>query len=133
MIINNISNIQFEARIKINKPKFEEKILKCTGSSMIGGASTASSSGAAFGADMVAHISNDAVPVMQHSSSLFDQFADMGHKLFNAALPKYEHNGYDASFFSSSSGATGIGAYVKGMNTLIKGIDKEFTNRNIPT
>ena len=133
MIINNTSNIRFEARIKVNKPKLEEKFLKSAGSSMIGGASSSLLSGASMGGDMVVHLSNSAVPAMQNSSGLFDQFAQYGHKLLDVFCRDYKHNGYDASFFSISSSGTGAGAYFQGMNTLVKGIEKEYANKKILT
>ena len=133
MIINNTSNIRFEARIKVNKPKLEEKFLKSAGSSMIGGASSSLLSGASMGGDMVVHLSNSAVPAMQNSSGLFDQFAQYGHKLLDVFCKNYNHNGYDASFFSISSSGTGAGAYFQGMNTLVKGIEKEYANKKILT
>ena len=133
MYINSISNVQFEARIKVNKSKLEEKILKSAGSSMIGGASSSLLSGTSSGGDMVVHLSNSAVPAMQNSSGLFDQFAHYGHKFLNLFFKNYMHNGYDASFFSLSSNGLGVGAYSHGMNTLVKGIEKEYANKKIPT
>ena len=133
MIENSINGITFTARIRINKPKLEAKMYKSAGMSSLSGALSSLAIGSSSGADMVVHSSGSAIPTMQHASSLFDQFADYGHKIFNALQKEYKHNGYDAAFFSMSSSSGGVSAYYHGMNTLIKGIEKEYKNKKIPT
>ena len=133
MITNSINGIEFTARIKIYKPKLEAKIYKSAGISSLSGASSSLTAGSSSGADMVVHSSGSAVPAIQQASSLFDQFADYGHKIFNTFQKEYTHNGYDAAFFSMSSSSGGAGAYYYGMNTLVKGIEKEYKNKKIPT
>ena len=82
---------------------------------------------------MIVHNSNSVVPFAQHSSSLFDQFFEYGHKILNLFVNKgYQHNGYDASFFSGTMSSSGAGTYSQGMNTIIKGIEKDYKNK-IPT
>ncbi len=127
------NNLSFEARIKINKPKIEGKLLKSAGISSVSGGSSSTMTGVSSGADMIVHNSNFAVSFAQHSSSLFDQFFEYGHKILNLLVNKgYQHNGYDASFFSGSMSSTGVGTYSQGMNTLIKGIQKDYKSK-IPT
>lgn len=127
------NNLSFEARIKINKPKIESKLLKSTGISLVSGGSSSIMTGASSGADMIVHNSNSAIPFAQHSSSLFDKFFEYGHKILNLFVNKgYQHNGYDASFFSGTMSSTGTGTYSQGMNTLIKGIEKDYKSK-IPT
>ncbi len=132
MIINSINNTpHFGARIKINKQKIGNSLLKTAGeASSTGGISTIST-GAASGADMTVHNFESAVPSMQQVSSLFDQAAEFGHKTFNVLAQKgYEHNGYDASFFSLSASTGGTLGYMQGMNNIIKAIENK---RKIPS
>ncbi len=134
MRISKLENCQsFEARIKINKTKLESKILKNAGSSSVAGGSSTALSGTASGADMIVHNSNSAVPFMQQSFSLFDQFAQFGHKMADEFLKNFHmHDGYDASFFSTSLSGSGTITYAQGMNTIIKGIEKNYKSK-IPT
>lgn len=123
----------FGARIKINKQKIESEFLQSAGSSLVAGGSSSIMTGTSSGADMIVHNSNSVVPFAQHSSSLFDQFFEYGHKILNLFVNKgYQHNGYDASFFSGSMSSTGAGTYSQGMNTIIKGIEKDYKSK-IPT
>lgn len=124
------NDLTFEARIRINKPVIGSKLLKSTGCSSTAGGSSTIMTGASSGADMIVHNSNSAVPFAQHSSSLFDQFFEYGHKILNLIINKgYQHNGYDASFFSAYMSGGGAGAYSHGMNTIIKGIQKDYKNK----
>lgn len=132
MIISSINNSpHFEARIKINKQKIGNALLKTAGeASSTGGISTIST-GVASGADMTVHNFESAVPSMQRASSLFDQFAEFGHKAFKILAERgYQHNGYDASFFSSSMSTGGTLGYMQGMNNIVKAIENK---RKIPT
>lgn len=127
------NNSTFGARIKINKQKIESEFLQSAGSSLVAGGSSSIMTGTSSGADMIVHNSNSVVPFAQHSSSLFDQFFEYGHKILNLFVNKgYQHNGYDASFFSGTMSSTGAGTYSQGMNTIIKGIEKDYKNK-IPT
>ena len=127
------NNSTFGARIKINKQKIESEFLQSAGSSLVAGGSSSIMTGTSSGADMIVHNSNSVVPFAQHSSSLFDQFFEYGHKILNLFVNKgYQHNGYDASFFSGTMSSTGTGTYSQGMNTLIKGIEKDYKSK-IPT
>lgn len=127
------SHQSFGARIKINKNKLESSLLKSEGVSAITGGSSTIMTGVGSGADMIVHGSNSAVPAMQSGSSLFDDFAKLGHDLLNRLFNKYpQHNVYDASFFSMTSTTGGLHAYVHGMDNIIKGIKKDYNNK-IPT
>lgn len=127
------NNSTFGARIKINKQKIESEFLQSAGSSLVAGGSSSIMTGTSSGADMIVHNSNSVVPFAQHSSSLFDQFFEYGHKILNLFVNKgYQHNGYDASFFSGTMSSSGAGTYSQGMNTIIKGIEKDYKNK-IPT
>lgn len=134
MIINNTNNIpHFEARIKINKPRIESRILESAGCSSVTGGSSIIVAGTASGSDMIVHGVNSAIPSMQNSFSLFDTFVKLGHKMLEIfSKPEYKHDGYDASFFSTALTGSGIGTYSHGMNTVIKGIEKNY-NTKIPT
>ena len=124
------NNSTFGARIKINKQKIESEFLQSAGSSLVAGGSSSIMTGTSSGADMIVHNLNSVVPFAQHSSSLFDQFFEYGHKILNLFVDKgYKHNGYDASFFSGSMSSTGAEIYSQGMNTLIKGIEKDYKNK----
>lgn len=127
------THLNFGARIKISKNKLESSLLKSEGVSAVTGGSSTIVTGAGSGADMMVHGSNNVVPAMQSSSSLFDDFAKFGHDLLNRLMYKPPvHNAYDASFFSTTSTAMGAQVYSHGMNNIIKGIQKDYNNK-IPT
>ena len=127
------THLNFGARIKISKNKLESSLLKSEGVSAVTGGSSTIVTGAGSGADMMVHGSNNAVPAMQSSSSLFEDFAKFGHELLSRLMNKPpEHNAYDASFFSTTSTAMGAQVYSHGMNNIIKGIQKDYNNK-IPT
>ena len=128
------SNASFGAKIKIGKQKILNNLLETGGTSSVFGGSSTISAGVASGSDMIVHNSESAVPVMQWSSGMFDQFADFGHKFQVSIFDNqgYKHNGYDASFFSTSMSANGSVTYTQGMNNIVKGIENK-QKLKIPT
>ena len=134
MKINKIDNQpQFTARIRINKPKIYNTLLESCGEDSVSGGISTISTGAALGADMTVHNLESSVPVMQGVSSLFNQFAEFGHKILKAFLKEgYEHNGYDASFFGTSMSVSGSLTYSQGMNNVIKVLESK-NKRKLPT
>lgn len=134
MKINRIENQpQFTARIRINKPKIYNALLESGGEDSVSGGISTISTGAALGADMTVHNLESSVPIMQGISSLFNQFAEFGHKILKAFLKEgYEHNGYDASFFGTSMSGSGSLTYSQGMNNIIKAFDNKHKSK-IPT
>jgi len=120
----------FSARIKINKQKMYNSALKSTGEVSVTGGSSTVLSGASSGADMIVHGVPSAIPVMQHSSSLFDQFAQYGHKIFEYIFrAKYVPNTYDEALFSTSMTGSGSLSYSYGMDNIIEAIKRSYKNR----
>ena len=134
MKINMIENQpQFTAKIRINKPKIYNALLESGGEDSVSGGISTISTGASLGADMTVHNLESSVPIMQGISSLFNQFAEFGHKILKAFLKEgYEHNGYDASFFGTSMSGSGSLTYSQGMNNIIKAFDNKHKSK-IPT
>lgn len=123
----------FGARIKINKQKIYDNLLRSAGETSVTGGSSGILTGTASGADMIVHGMPSAVPSAQNSSAMFDQFAHYGHKILDTlSNGKVEHGAYDASFFSSSMSTSGALTYSHGMDTIIKAINKSY-ERKIPT
>lgn len=128
MKIFSIDKTSFEARIRINKENIGNKLLKYEGGTSVTGGSGIMLTGGASGADMTVHGIPASVPSMQHSSTLFDQFADLGHKALDIFMKNNNvHNAYDASFFSSSLSGAGAFTYSRGMDNIIKAINKKYS------
>ena len=123
----------FGARIKINKQKIYDNLLKSAGEASVTGGSSSLLAGTSSGADMVVHGMPSAVPSAQNSSAMFDQFSHYGHKILKALFNgKFEHEAYDASFFSTSMSTSGVLTYSNGMDTIVKAINRGY-ERKIPT
>lgn len=132
MRVSQTNNIHFGAKIRL-MPEISSPILKAGGSSSVGTGISVISSGLASGADVIVHCSDSAVPFMQKCFSLFEHFANAGHKMMDLFVKwKYKHNGYDASFFSTTMSSLGSASYAQGMNYIVKGINKSYHSK-MPT